>query len=161
LDFEFLGAKGVIVAIIVSIITINIFRFFVNRNITITMPEGVPQMVIDSFIALIPAIVTVISFSVVKKGIAMTSFETVQGLIYTLLQSPLQTLTGSLPAFLLFILVAQLLWFFGVHGSMTILPILFPIFLGFLAENTAAVNAGDIAPNPINFGLYDLANLGG
>src|SRR5699024_11074333 len=78
-----------------------------------------------------------------------------------LLQKPLQSLTGSLPAFLLFVSVAQLLWFFGVHGSMTILPILFPIFLGFLAENTAAVSAGEIAPNPINFGLYDLANLGG
>lgn len=161
LDFEFLGAKGVIVAIIVSILTINIFKFFVNRNITITMPEGVPQMVIDSFIALIPAIVTVILFAFIKKGISMTSFETVQGLIYTLLQKPLQSLTGSLPAFLLFVSVAQLLWFFGVHGSMTILPILFPIFLGFLAENTAAVSAGEIAPNPINFGLYDLANLGG
>ena len=44
---------------------------------------------------------------------------------------------------------------------MTVLPILFPIFLGYLAENTAAVEAGKIAPNVINFGLYDLACLGG
>lgn len=161
IDFDFLGAKGVIVAIIVSLITVNIFKYFIKKNITIKMPEGVPTMVIESFVALIPAVVTALLFALIKQGVSMTEYGSVQNVIYTLLQIPLQKLTSSLPAFLIFITVAQLLWFFGIHGSMTVLPILFPIFLGFLAENTAAVNAGGIAPHAINFGLYDLANLGG
>ncbi|NLC96525.1 MAG: PTS sugar transporter subunit IIC [Erysipelotrichaceae bacterium] len=161
IDFEYLGAKGVIVSILVSLITVNIFKYFIKKDITIKMPNGVPQMVVESFIALIPAIATALLFAIIKQGISLTEFGSVQNIIYSLLQKPLQTLTNNLPAFLIFITVAQLLWFFGIHGSMTVLPILFPIFLGFLAENTAAVNAGGIAPNPINFGLYDLANLGG
>jgi PTS system cellobiose-specific IIC component len=161
LDFDYLGAKGVIVAIFVSLITTQIIRFFVKRNITIRMPKGVPPMVINSFIALIPAIVAVTFFGLIKIGMLQTSYGTLQGFIYATLQIPLQTLTGSLPAFLVLIFVANLLWFFGVHGSFTVLPILFPIFLGYLQENTAAVAAGTAIPNAINFGLYDLACLGG
>lgn len=161
LDFTYLGARGVIVSIFVSLITVQIIRFFVKHNFTIKMPNGVPPMVINSFVALVPALVAVCFFGVVKYIMLQTSYETLQSFIYTMLQTPLQNLTGSLPAFLILILVAQLLWFFGIHGSMTVLPILFPIFLGFLQENTAAVAAGQIPPNPINFGLYDLACLGG
>ncbi|MFQ9071334.1 MAG: hypothetical protein ACLR43_00070 [Faecalibacillus faecis] len=32
--------------------------------------------------------------------------------IYTIIQTPLQSLTGNLPAFIIIILIAQLLWFF-------------------------------------------------
>lgn len=161
LDVSFLGPKGVFVAIIVAVLSTLIMRFFVNKNITIRMPEGVPAMVTNSFISLIPAAVIVLFFGSVKLGFASTDFNTATEFIYTMLQNPLQSLTGSLPAFLILIVVAQILWFFGVHGSLTVLPILFPIFLGYLAENTAAVSAGGVAPNAINFGLYDLACLGG
>lgn len=161
LDISYLGAKGVFVAIITGIVTVKILEFFVKRNFTIKMPNGVPSMVTESFSALIPAAVVVLVFALVKLGFASTSYETFNNFIYTMLQTPIQTLTGNLPAFLLLILIAQVLWFFGVHGSMTVLPILFPIFLGYLAENTAVVEAGGVAPNVINFGLYDLACLGG
>lgn len=161
LDMNYLGARGVFVALIVALICVKIMQFFVNKNITIKMPEGVPTMITNSFTSLIPAVVIVLFFGLVKIGFAHTSYETANTFIYTVLQSPLQSLTGSLPAFLLLILIAQILWFFGIHGSMTILPILFPIFLGYLAENSAAVAAGNVAPNAINFGLYDLACLGG
>lgn len=161
LDVSFLGAKGVFCALIVALISVKIMQFFVNRNIVIKMPEGVPTRVTESFTALVPAVVIIILFGLIKLGFAATSFETANGFIYAMLQKPLQALTGTLPAFLLLIIVAQILWFFGIHGSMTVLPILFPIFLGYLAENTAAVEAGKVVPNAINFGLYDLACLGG
>lgn len=161
LDISYLGAKGVFVALITGIITVKILEFFVKRNFTIKMPNGVPTMVMESFSSLVPAAVIVMVFALIKFGFANTGYETANNFIYTMLQTPIQSLTGSLPAFLVLILISQLLWFFGVHGSMTVLPILFPVFLGYLAENTAAVEAGGIAPNVINFGLYDLACLGG
>lgn len=161
LDIDYLGAKGVFVALITGILTVKIMEFFVKKNITIKMPAGVPEMVMDSFSALIPATVIVLIFGCIKLGFSFTTYETANTFIYTMLQTPIQSLTGSLPAFLVLILISQVLWFFGVHGSFTVLPILFPIFLGYLAENTAAVEAGGIAPNVINFGLYDLACLGG
>lgn len=161
LNIDYLGAKGVFVALITGIITVKILAFFVKKNFTIKMPNGVPSMVMESFSALVPATVIVLLFAFIKFGFGNTSFETANNFIYTMLQTPIQSLTGSLPAFLILILISQVLWFFGVHGSMTVLPILFPIFLGYLAENSAVVEAGGIAPNVINFGLYDLACLGG
>lgn len=161
LDCDFLGAKGVFVALIVGLVTIKMMQFFVKKNITIKMPKGVPTMVTNSFTSLIPAVCIVGLFSIIKLGFLLTSYQTANQFIYSLLQQPLQSLTGSLPAFLILIIVAQVLWFFGIHGSMTVLPILFPIFLGYLAENTAAVAAGKSVPHAINFGLYDLACLGG
>lgn len=161
LNTSYLGAKGVFVAIFVSLITIQLMRFFVKKNFTIKMPEGVPEMVTKSFSSLIPAVVIATFFGIIKLLFSLTSYKTATDFIYTLLQIPLQSLTGSLPTFLLLILIANILWFFGIHGSMTVLPILMPIFLGYLADNSAAVAAGEAVPHVINFGLYDLACLGG
>ena len=136
-------------------------RFFVKKNFTIRMPQGVPEMVTKSFTSLVPAIAIVLLFGVIKLLFSLTSFKTATDFIYTLLQQPLQSLTATLPAFLVLILISNLLWFFGIHGSMTVLPILMPIFLGYLAVNTEAVSAGEMIPHAINFGLYDLACLGG
>lgn len=125
------------------------------------MPDGVPEMVTKSFTSLIPAVVIASLFGIVKFGFSVTSYNSATDFVYTLLQEPLQRLTGSLTAFLILILISNLLWFFGIHGSMTVLPILMPIFLGYLADNSAAVAAGEAVPHAINFGLYDLACLGG
>jgi PTS system cellobiose-specific IIC component len=133
----------------------------VEKNITIKMPDGVPEMVTKSFTSLIPAVVIASLFGIVKFGFSVTSYNSATDFVYTLLQEPLQRLTGSLTAFLILILISNLLWFFGIHGSMTVLPILMPIFLGYLADNSAAVAAGEAVPHAINFGLYDLACLGG
>ena len=62
----------------------------------------------------------------------MTAYGNATDCIYTIIQTPLQSLTGNLPAFIIIILIAQLLWFFGIHGSMTVLPILFPIWLSYI-----------------------------
>lgn len=161
IDASFLGSKGVFTAIIVALISAKLMQFFVNKNITIKMPDGVPPMVLKSFTALIPVIVIGGLFAIVKVLFAMTTYNTATEFVYTMLQTPLQSLTGTLPAFLLIVLIANLLWFFGIHGSMTVLPIFMPIMLGYLGENTAAIEAGKIAPNLISFALYDLANLGG
>lgn len=161
LDISYLGSKGVFVALITGLVVVKIMEFFIKRDIRIKLPDSIPSGVTNSFTSLIPAAVIAVVFGLVKLLFSFTAYQDATTFIYTMLQTPLQNLVGSLPAFLVLILVAQLLWFFGIHGSMTVLPILFPIFLGYLAENSAAYAAGEAIPNIINFGLYDLACLGG
>lgn len=161
IDASYLGSKGVFTAIIVALVSFKLMQFLVNKNFTIKMPDGVPPMVLKSFTALIPFVIVGGLFAIIKVLFALTPFNTATDFIYTVLQTPLQSLTGTLPAFLLIVLIANLLWFFGIHGSMTVLPIFMPIFLGYLGENTAAIQAGEKAPHLISFALYDLANLGG
>ena len=136
-------------------------KFFMSKNLTIKMPQGVPQMVSDSFTSLIPAVVIVLFFAIVKYAFAMTSYHTLNDFIYSIIQIPLQSLVGSFPAFLLLLIISQLLWFFGIHGSQTVLPILMPVWLGYMAENSAIIASGGTITNTINFGLWDLACIGG
>lgn len=161
IDQSFLGSKGIFTAILVSIVTAEIMKFFIKKDIVIKLPEGVPPMVMKTFTALIPVMFLGTLFSIIKVLFTLTPFNTFTEFVYKILQGPLQSLTGSLPAFILVILIANLLWFFGIHGSMTVLPILMPIMLGYLADNTAAINSGKAAPHLVSFALYDLANLGG
>lgn len=157
----YFGPKAVISAIIVSIIVVKIMQFFMNKNITIKMPNGVPQMVSDSFVSLIPAVIIVLFFALVKYGFEQTTYKTFCDFIYTIIQTPLQSLVGSFPAFILLTIISQLLWFFGIHGSQTVLPIVLPVWLGYMAENSALVASGTKISNVINFGLWDLACIGG
>lgn len=160
-DATYFGPKTVISAIIVSLIVIYIMKFFIHKNITIKMPEGVPPMVSNSFTSLIPAVVIVVFFGLVKFGFSVTEFKTFNDFIYTIIQTPLQSMVGSFSAFIVLLVIAQLLWFFGIHGSQTVLPILIPVWLGYMSENTASLAAGKGIVHSINFGLWDLACIGG
>lgn len=160
-NVSYLGTQGIFIAILSGLLVSRLLALIVHKNITIKMPNGVPPMVSESFSSLIAGSIILIVFIAIKVLFTMTPYGTANDCVYTLLQTPLQSLTGSLPAFLGCLLIAQLLWFFGVHGSMTVLPILFPVWIGYIGENMAAVEAGKAMPHVLNIGMWDLANLGG
>ena len=160
-NVSYLGTQGIFVAILSGLIVSRLLALIVQKDIRIKMPDGVPPMVNESFSSLIAGSMIVIIFIIIKVLFTMTPYGTANDCIYALIQTPLQSLTGNLPAFLICLLIAQLLWFFGVHGSMTVLPIMFPIWIAYIGENTAALAAGKAVPNVLNIGMWDLANLGG
>lgn len=160
-NVSYLGTQGIFVAILSGLIVSRLLAFIVQKDIRIKMPAGVPPMVSESFSSLIAGSIIVIVFIILKMLFTMTPYGTANDCIYSLIQTPLQSLTGNLPAFIICLLIAQLLWFFGVHGSMTVLPILFPIWIAYIGENTAALASGQAIPNVLNIGMWDLANLGG
>lgn len=59
LNVDNLGAAGLFSAIILAILTVHIMRFFIRHNVVITLPEGVPPAVAQSFASLIPAAVAI------------------------------------------------------------------------------------------------------
>ncbi len=160
-NVSYLGTQGIFVAILSGLIVSRLLAFIVQKDIRIKMPDGVPPMVSESFSSLIAGSIILVIFIIIKVLFSMTPYGTANDCIYSLIQTPLQSLTGNLPAFIICLLIAQLLWFFGVHGSMTVLPIMFPIWIAYIGENTAALAAGKAVPNVLNIGMWDLANLGG
>ena len=160
-NVQYLGTRGVFVAIVTGLITAKLLSVIMRKNIRIKMPEGAPPMVSESFSSLIAGTIVVVLFIIIKVVFSMTEYGTFNDFIYLIIQTPLQAITGSLPAFILCLVLAQLLWFFGVHGSMTVLPMLLPIWLSFIGDNTSALAAGEAIVHPLNIGMYDLACLGG
>ena len=139
----FLGAKGLFVAMVSSILAVEIYRWCKKRNFTIKMPESVPDFVSSSF-AMIPLSVITVGFFLVVRILCVNVLGIMPPLIFTNLLAPL---VGSMdnPLSVTFLQMLRcLLFFFGIHPSV-LSPITSPISTQFLAENIAAVQAGGVA----------------
>ncbi|AMC93966.1 hypothetical protein AOC36_08195 [Erysipelothrix larvae] len=155
----FLGAKGLFMAIIVGSIVPTVYQFIVKQGMIIKLPDSVPPTISRSFTALVPAFAVAFIFALIRYGFSLTSYGDANTFIYAMVSTPLQNLGKTPFAVIGFILVAQILWFFGLHGFMVILPFLQTIFLPLSLENLAAYEAGNTLPNAIvyqHFGTYVL-----
>ncbi|MFZ3196129.1 MAG: PTS cellobiose transporter subunit IIC [Bacillus mycoides] len=164
LNLAWTGAQGLFVAIIVALLVTEVFRFFVQRNITFKMPDGVPPAVLRSFAAIVPAfvILTVVAGIQLAVKLAGTS---VHEFIFNTIQSPLQSLAGTLPSAIVIVLLVHLLWFFGLHGPNIVGGIIEPLYLPALEKNMKLFQGGTSAfdvPNIITKPFFDtFVYLGG
>lgn len=156
-----LGSAGVFSAMIIGLVSGRIYVLAKQRGWTIKMPESVPPMVMKVFTGLIPSILIGVLFIIVNKLFSLTSFGSMHQAIYTILQTPLQNIGGSLPAMLIVVTLAQTLWFFGIHGTNVTNPIVTPIWLALDVMNLNAVMAGEVAPNIIGNAFFMTVTFGG
>lgn len=156
-----LGAAGVFSAMIVALISGRIYILSKQRGWTIKMPESVPPMVMRVFEGLIPSIIIGVLFILVNKIFSLTPFGSMHQAIYTILQGPLQSLGGSLPAMLIIVTFAQLLWFFGIHGTNVTSPIVTPIWIALDVMNLNATVAGQTPPNIVGSAFFMTITFGG
>lgn len=146
IDVTYLGARGMIVAMLTGLTSARLYVYLINLNITIKLPDSVPDFVSKSFSSLIPAFLIGIIYAVISVLFNMTSFDNIHNFIYFLVQSPLQGLGASLGAALLIVFLAEFLWFFGIHGTMATSAILFTLFYPFDVDNLKAFEAGNALP---------------
>ena len=137
------GSKGLFTAILISIFTVEVVRFFVVKKLVIRMPNGVPEAVIYSFMTLIPGIfvILVVWTLHVALGFDVTTF--LQWVF-----SPIQAFAGNnLLSVIIPILVIMIVWIFGIHGMIIATPLLSPFWVKNLSANVAATTAGHAIPN--------------
>ncbi|AQS07493.1 MULTISPECIES: PTS sugar transporter subunit IIC [Clostridium] len=136
------GGKGMVTAIIIGLIVGAVYSWFMANKITIKMPDGVPQGVVNSFAALIPAAVIVLGATIVymifKWGLQTTFIEW----IYKVLQTPLQGMTDSLGGVLVMGFLIPFLWWFGVHGATIVSGVMSGILQSNTLDNAAIVTSG-------------------
>lgn len=140
---DWTGGKGMIAAIVCGLLSGWIYSIFMKKNISIKMPAGVPEGVVNAFSALIPgaALITgaTVIYGICRLAIHVTPVEW----IYKVLQMPLQGLTDSFGGVLAMGFVIPFFWFFGIHGSTLIGDgIMGPMLLANSAENQAILDAG-------------------
>lgn len=108
----YLGALGVFSALIVAIITVELYRFFINKNLVIKMPDGVPPMVSQAFAALIPSAIIITMWWFIGHVIAINVPELIASLFKPLVA------VGDTPAVVvLATFLNRILWSVGIHGS--------------------------------------------
>lgn len=156
-----IGADGLFSAIIVGIVVGRSYVYMKQHKWTIKMPAGVPPMVSDTFAALIPTLLLGVFFAIVALGFSVTPFGSFHQLIFTIIQAPLQNIGGSFWAMVLICLIEQLVWFFGIHGTNVITPIVVPIWMALDMQNLTAYKAGRPVPNIYGYAFFNFYTWGG
>lgn len=161
LGFTWLGSAGMFAAIIVAFLSASLYVKIKNKGWTIKMPESVPQIVSDGFNAIIPGTTVLLIFALLKILLQFTPFGYFNAMIYGLLQLPLNALGTNIVAMLVVCFLVQLLWFFGVHGGMTVIPLVAVVWGIADNQNLIAFNSNQQMMNIVGTSFFNFAYFAG
>lgn len=149
IPMQYLGGSGLFVTIIVSILSVEIFRFCKQREITIKLPEAVPASVSRSFEALIPVAIVILLMTLITVVMGVNLHALVERMA-----APLVTAGDSLFGILVPVFLITFFWSFGIHGVSVVGSVARPLWEVYLLNNGEAVASGadtlpHIAPEPL------------
>ncbi|MGL4992085.1 MAG: PTS sugar transporter subunit IIC [Sarcina sp.] len=139
------GSKGLFCAMLVGIASVELYKFCKDKNLTIRMPEGVPDFVSKSF-ELIPTTIIVAGTFIIIRALSLQVFDTLPPQILTTFLEPLVGSMDNPWAVLGLNFAICTIFFFGIHSSV-FGPITRPIMATFIAENIQAMQAGQELPH--------------
>lgn len=137
---EGLGAAGLFGALTIAIGSVEIQRFLTKHRLTIRLPGGAPDAIVNSFASIVPGFVSVSLTWLLVHVIGVDVVGLLAGLV-----APLVGASDSLPGVLLLCLVDSSMWLLGVH-PMAVMAAVKPLWLSMLTANMEAAAAG--APLP-------------
>ena len=142
-----LGASGVFPALLVTFISISVLAYLHHKDFTIKMPDSVPENVAKPFLSIIPFGGAILVALVIRLIFEVTPFGTLQNCVDTIITKPFLSFGNNIWVFLFILIVAQVLWFFGIHGTNLVLNTVWqPIAMVAMAANLEAFNAGEPLP---------------
>ncbi len=137
LSGAYLGGTGIFAALLVATFSVEVYRFFITRNIVIKLPDSVPPMIGASFSAILPLLAQVLVLDIIANwfkwdipGLIMKAFV------------PLVTAGDSFIAVVFLAFLVALLFYMGIHGWAVVLGVVGPIELANIEANAAAHAAG-------------------
>ncbi len=143
-------------AILIALLSTEIYRFVNDRNLVIRMPEGVPPAVAKSFLALIPGFCVLAVVLALRLLVEATPFGDINTMITELVGIPMSHVGGSLPGMIISVLLIGILWMLGLHGDTIVLVFIRPVWLSNMSENLEAFQNGLPIPHIITQQFYDL-----
>lgn len=158
LDFS---SESMFLGIIVTVITIKMVEFLENRAFTIKMPDSVPPEIAKSFKSLVPILVVLLFWIIIKVLFESTHFGTPGKFISVMLQEPLLYLGNSIFSQLIAEMMISLFWFFGIHGDSIVTSVMGSIWQTLSAQNLAQTQAGLAATNIITQQFRDVYLIAG
>lgn len=158
---SYYGSMGMFTAIIFGLLVGFIYNLLVENNWVIKMPDSVPENIAAGFSGLIPGALILVLITIIGFLFTLTSFGSVSEMIYTILQKPLTSIGGTFGGLVFVAILSQILWFFGIHGSMVVLSVMLPIWMPLGMENLAAYQAGTALPNIISGAFFTTYTPGG
>jgi PTS system cellobiose-specific IIC component len=154
INWGFTNSGALFAAILVAIVVTELFRLLSkSKALIITMPEGVPPAVAKAFAALLPSLI-VLSLAALAQMFLFNK-EALVMLINNSVQKPIVAIGTSFGGALAIAFLNHFLWFFGLHGSNILEPVMQAINLTAIDANIAAVTAGQPAPFIVTKSFFD------
>ncbi len=152
--FGYLGGLGIFTALCTACYSVEVIRLFYRWGWFIRMPDEVPLITRKGFQLIVPMLFVLLSLSLLKVWLQHQFGITLAELMMALFR-PLLSGADTLPALLLALLVAHLLWFMGIHGTIIVTGLLSPFWMSNLASNQTALAAGEALPHIFLQGFWD------
>lgn len=141
ISVAYAGATGLFAAMLIGLLSAEVYIFFMKKNVIIKMPDSVPPAVNKAFASMIPGIAAIYVSALVGYLSTLLTGQALNDLISTYIQQPLMGLSQGWFSVVLLSFLVQLFWFFGLHGHNVLGPVMDGIYLPALLENTAAYEA--------------------
>jgi cellobiose PTS system EIIC component len=151
-----MGSKGLFVAMIIAMLSTEIYRWIIQKNIIFKMPDGVPPAVSRSFVALVPGFFVITIIWLLRLLIEKTDFGSLHNIVGELLGKPLGVLGSSLIGSLVAVFLIQLLWSCGLHGASIVGGVMGPIWLTSMDANRIAFQGDQALPNIFTQQFFDI-----
>lgn len=143
---QYLGADGLFIAIIISLISVEI-SMLVERLGWKFKSEHIPPAVLSFMNALIPLLLNILIIYGLSVIIFVKTGKTIPELIMALLTPALN--------------IGNILWLFGINGTSVIFPIVFAIGIANTGINAELVRQGKEPEMLMNLQMFRVAILGG
>jgi PTS system cellobiose-specific IIC component len=154
---ERLGSQGLFTAILVALVCVRVQKLLADRNAVIRLPRSVPPIVYESFLSLVPLLVLMAAFWLLRFVLGIDVNDAIQRVF-----RPLVFALNTLPGILACVFLITLLWSVGINGDNALDAIVAPVFLQYLAANVEAVGRGEPLPYVTAQGFVTtFVNVGG
>lgn len=162
ISIDALGTGGLFVALIIGLVSVRISKFAVDHHLVIRMPDVVPEGILASFNSIIPSAINIALWYGIATAISIFTqgATTLPNLITYVLSIPLSYLFSPI-GMILIICIAQLFWFFGIHGSGVIFSVIMvPYMAAYMTNAELAAQGLPLVFNAV-FIMSGQAALGG
>lgn len=140
LGSAYTGATGLFTCLIVGFLSTMIYVKLMLKKITIKLPDSVPSAVSNAFAAIIPGVIAIYTFAIITQICLVTTGIYPNDLIVRWIQAPLLSMSQGFFSVMLVVFLVQLFWFFGLHGSNVMAPIIEGVYTTALLNNLEVWN---------------------
>ena len=140
---EYLGADGLFVAIIISVLSVEISRFLKVKGLEFKLPDSVPSAVTSFINSILPVVANIVILYGLNIILVSSLDKNLPDAIMRIL-TPALSVVDNLWGFIFLITFSNLLWLFGVNGTSIIFPIVFSLGITNSGLNAELVAAGQI-----------------
>jgi lactose/cellobiose-specific phosphotransferase system IIC component len=126
---DWVRLHGLFLAIIVAFASSKLFLWMWDTGVRLNFSGETSSSIMDSaFSSLLPGVATISAFAVVNVSMGAFGYDNINMLTYNIICGPFVKMGNNLATAALFNFTRQFLWFFGIHGSNALEPVMTELY---------------------------------